>query len=489
MATDFNSFGNQEMVEKIKDWTKATFPQEDPNEIDSEVPKIVASRPGATEPEIKKEIVVAAIQSKPKTQSLTGAISQPASKDIETRTPMAQPVNTPVSKLPPDKKTALYQGLKDKFLSLDGSREEAIKRAQSTQTPGWRTNIGAALMSVASGLNPNVGTAGDYRSRIAAQDKEKYNQIMGEEDNKKSSIMEDVKNLAMLDGAERNAQAADPNSTLSAGLRKAAQMMMPKIAEMPGFNQMSAVEIEKLNPAITDWYKEQVKKQISLAGIESDRSMKMAELKYKEGKEPAKPTVGQAMTDKIFAKEYNDYVLSGKFSDSVKSLDQLDEAVDILKKSWGGATGAIPSIAPDFIRKRVFGLKGGYNAEQMVKEIVQRNLRPILGAQFTEREGQLLMERAFDPALDEKTNIKRIERLATQVRRMAEAKQKAVDYYEDKGTLQGFKGEIPDIESVYTTVGQRKEAAAKEAPEVGTVKRGYEFLGGDPKDTNSWRKL
>jgi hypothetical protein len=92
----------------------------------------------------------------------------------------------------------------------------------------------------------------------------------------------------------------------------------------------------------------------------------------------------------------------------------------------------------------------------MVKEIVQRNLRPILGAQFTEREGAMLMERAFDPKLSEETNIKRIERLGTQVRKMAQAKQEAIDYYEEHGTLAGFKGKIPTIKDIYPETGIRE---------------------------------
>ena len=80
--------------------------------------------------------------------------------------------------------------------------------------------------------------------------------------------------------------------------------------------------------------------------------------------------------------------------------------------------------------------------QQGVEEVVQRNLRLVLGAQFTEKEGERLISRAFDPSLSEKENKKRVDRLLNQIEKAANAKQKAAEYFEKHGTLKGFKGTL-----------------------------------------------
>ena len=84
-------------------------------------------------------------------------------------------------------------------------------------------------------------------------------------------------------------------------------------------------------------------------------------------------------------------------------------------------------------------------APEAVEEVVQRNLRIVLGAQFTQKEGERLIARAFNPRLEEPENAKRVRRLITQIRTAAQQKQAASDYFEANGTLVGFKGKRPSL--------------------------------------------
>ena len=64
-----------------------------------------------------------------------------------------------------------------------------------------------------------------------------------------------------------------------------------------------------------------------------------------------------------------------------------------------------------------------------------------MGAQFTKEEGERLIQRTFDPSLDESINRKRVLALMRQIRKAAEAKQAAINYWNDNdGTLKNFKG-------------------------------------------------
>lgn len=147
-------------------------------------------------------------------------------------------------------------------------------------------------------------------------------------------------------------------------------------------------------------------------------------------------TPGREKADKIYAEDFVKWTTGG-FADTMKNLTQLQQSLGSLE-SGEVETGFIQGITPDTF-------KAATNPElldmkQSVEEVVQRNLREILGAQFTEKEGERLISRAFDDKLPTETNIKRINRLITQVRDAALAKQEAAEYFNKYGTLTGFEG-------------------------------------------------
>lgn len=153
-------------------------------------------------------------------------------------------------------------------------------------------------------------------------------------------------------------------------------------------------------------------------------------------------TAAQDAVDREFAKEYTAFVASGGFSDVQKQLEQLDEVADQLE-SGANLTGPVIGRTPEFILQQT--MPEVIAARDAVEEVVQRNLRLVLGAQFTEREGERLIARAYNPALDEKENAKRVRRLITQISSSAEAKAEASRYYEENGTLAGWKGRLPSL--------------------------------------------
>jgi hypothetical protein len=154
-------------------------------------------------------------------------------------------------------------------------------------------------------------------------------------------------------------------------------------------------------------------------------------------------TVAQRAVDTAFAKEYADFVASGGIADTQKNLTQLR---DVQKRLAGGRenlTGPLIGSMPD-------ALLAAVNPEAMavrdrVQEVVQRNLRIVLGAQFTQKEGDALIARSYNPRLSEKENASRLEALIGAIDGAAKAKISAARYYEANGTLQGFRGELPTV--------------------------------------------
>ena len=194
--------------------------------------------------------------------------------------------------------------------------------------------------------------------------------------------------------------------------------------------------------------------------------------KAQQEKDLPKLTKAQEKVDTEFAKDYNEFINRGGTADVEKNLSQLDEAIGALKTSdsmTGPIVGSVPKFARDIINPKSASI------QEAVEEVVQRNLRLVLGAQFTEKEGERLISRAYNPRLSEQENIKRLERLSKQIKGAADAKQRAAKYYEDKGTLKGFKGSVP--QSADDFLSDIKEEPKKESQDekVVVMKDGKSF--------------
>lgn len=165
---------------------------------------------------------------------------------------------------------------------------------------------------------------------------------------------------------------------------------------------------------------------------------------YTEGR---KPTEAQKAVDTNFGKDYAEWVAGGGFADTQRQIAQLDEVVGKLKTKRGmfeqNLTGAGVGMTPDWLLNVVN--PEAVSARNAVEEVAQRNLRLVLGAQFTEKEGERLIARAYNPSLSEAENAKRVERLLSQIKQAAAAKVSAGQYYEQHGTLRGWSGKLPTI--------------------------------------------
>jgi len=150
-------------------------------------------------------------------------------------------------------------------------------------------------------------------------------------------------------------------------------------------------------------------------------------------------TPGQTATDKEFAKEYVAFKASGGIADVKKQLVQLSEAAAELEIN-PSLTGPWRGLFPD--KTRAITNPQAVATKEAVQEVAQRNLRLVLGAQFTEKEGERLIARVYNDQLEPAENAKRVRRLITQIGEAAQAKQSASEYFEKNGTLTGWNGKL-----------------------------------------------
>lgn len=166
-------------------------------------------------------------------------------------------------------------------------------------------------------------------------------------------------------------------------------------------------------------------------------------------------TPGQKKVDETFADTYAAFVTGGA-SDTAKQVTQLADALKQLEENKQ-LTGPLIGVMPEFIQS--FAAPEALAVKQTIQEVVQRNLRAVLGPQFTAKEGEALIARAFDPALGADENIKRVRRLLDQINRANADTQAAVNYYEANGTLQGFKYQAPRLSDFEDAVSGKGQAA------------------------------
>ncbi len=168
-----------------------------------------------------------------------------------------------------------------------------------------------------------------------------------------------------------------------------------------------------------------------------------------------KPSIFDDKVDTAAADEYIAWTQGGG-ADAVKQLDQVSEVLTRLK-SGEDLTGPLLGMVPQ--NMRVLFNEGSVDAQQLIEEVVQRNLRLILGAQFTEKEGAELIKRAYNPQLDEAVNAKRLSRLFTQMSTAAQQKQSQMDYLEENRTLRGYRGATPAMADFFAVLDEESGGA------------------------------
>ncbi len=165
----------------------------------------------------------------------------------------------------------------------------------------------------------------------------------------------------------------------------------------------------------------------------------------------------QEAIDRAYSKEYVEFATQSGGSDAIKSIDDLEEATNALNAAvksgknnlTGPLVGSMATIP--FIGKWLQDVTNpeSANIQELVEYTVQQSLRPILGAQFTEKEGERLISRVFNPRLKEEVNARRLEALTKMLKRAYSTKVAAKDYFEKYGTLgptpenpKGFQGQV-----------------------------------------------
>jgi len=197
---------------------------------------------------------------------------------------------------------------------------------------------------------------------------------------------------------------------------------------------------------------------------------------------PPGQTAGREAVDKKYADEYLQWTQGGG-ADAIGNLAQIGTVLQQLEQGRE-LTGPMIGIQPDFIL--ALTNPNAADAKQRVEEVVQRNLRVVLGPAFTAKEGESLIARAYNPTLSSQQNAARLRRLYQQMQIASNSRQKMARYFEEKGTLTGYQGPRVNINQFYAALEVKTPPKAGDTVEFNG--RSLKFKGGDPNQESNWEE-
>jgi hypothetical protein len=213
-----------------------------------------------------------------------------------------------------------------------------------------------------------------------------------------------------------------------------------------------------------------------------------------EARQKFEGTPAEKKMDEAFGKALGELRAAGGLADVEKNKQQLESVVNQLRaivndESDENLSGAVIGAASSIRAVMSMTHPVALQALEQVEEVVQRNLRIILGAQFTQKEGERLISRAYNPYLDEADNLVRLERLAKSMAAQLDNKLAAIAYFDENGTLRGFKGEAPDAQSITNTLVE--DLTTNNPIPIAKWDKAYfrSFIGRDGKLNDEWKKL
>lgn len=254
--------------------------------------------------------------------------------------------------------------------------------------------------------------------------------------------------------------------------------------------------------------------KLSMLGITANEANSINEYEYykqglKEGETPipyldflelgSPSTTVNIEGDKIveenaFWKKYNETMIPEVIdwqtvsADTKGNIVKLMDVLEQLENPNAMLTGPVIGQLPDFVQS--FLNPDSIAAREAVESVVQRNLKAVLGGQFTEREGEKLVKRAYNPTLSQEENAKRLRILIEQMVKAAEMQDARAAWIQDdanNGSFRGFKGAIPTMDDFFTALSSSQKGDIVCDTATGSAQKCYEYLGGDDRDKMNWK--
>ena len=205
------------------------------------------------------------------------------------------------------------------------------------------------------------------------------------------------------------------------------------------------------------------------------------------------PKAAQAV-DEAYAPDYLEFIQGGS-AKARQGLNTLKFAQNILESGRDALTGPYiggVSNLPYVGRwLQAWASPQGANVRDLIEYVVQEQLRPILGSQFTRQEGEALISRLYNLNLGERQNARRLEAFINQLDRAYENRVGLAEYFRDNGTVFQYRGPIGYSAEDFEFGDENAERGSEDpGREPGTGSVQYRTMPPREKEVqiNAWRE-
>ena len=145
-------------------------------------------------------------------------------------------------------------------------------------------------------------------------------------------------------------------------------------------------------------------------------------------------TAGQKKLDEAYAKDYNDWT-SGGAKAAASEISKIRDVIGSLKNkevTTGGMTGMFPD---QMTSNSVLKVRSD------VQSTIMSSLRAIMGASFTEKEGERVIKNTWNESDSTENNIARLERLVGNLESQANDNNKKAELFGRSGSISKLANE------------------------------------------------
>lgn len=181
------------------------------------------------------------------------------------------------------------------------------------------------------------------------------------------------------------------------------------------------------------------------------KAMQELEEAKRKGKAPGGVDIskGQEQVDKKFGDTLVAWK-GGEKQQAEANIANLDNKINRLLSGEENVSGPEFAFIPDALQPVLRPTATGFLDE--ISDITYQSLRATLGAQFTQKEGERLVAATFNQNLPEEQNIIRLQRLSAKIKAIRDAKEGQIEYFDEYGTLQGYKEELQTFDDILDSV-------------------------------------